>query len=1162
MSKRIVEFPQPKAGDLVGPNYWRSLDDRAESPEFRTWVEKEFPAGAAELDGVNRRHFLKIMGASFGLAGLGLAGCREPRNYTLPYAKQPENLVPGVPVYFATSFPGSRSHQPLIVETHQYRPTKIEGNTSYGLNGTATSKYAQASILDLYDVDRATASQDGTGKTLDDAKVADILAGLAAEALAANGAGYAFLAQPSSSPSRARLVAGLKAKLPAAIWAEYEPVAQGVADRAVSQLAGQAVRLRPDFAKAKRVLSLDADFLQSGDDWVAAAKAFAAARRVDDPKEVVAQMNRLYAVESTFTLTGAQADHRLRVAASHIPGFTALLVAEVLAQTGGDSELSDSLKSKATGVLADANWIKESVADLVANKGAALIVAGDHLPESVHAIVALANERLSAPGHTLVYVSTNDTAAASITDLAEAIEGGKVQTLVVLGGNPAYDAPADLGSKQQGFAKLVAGIKVVRHGYHGPKFDETSALTAKNGGVFLASTHYLESWNDGRAADGTYVPVQPMIRPLFSGIDELAVLAPFAAVKADAYAIVKDTFAALGGTNFDAWLAEGVLAGTVYQAASVKLAPGKVKALVDEADFSGAVLKYKSAADQNLEVRVVASSHAFDGRYGNNGWLAETPDPMLKTNWENVIAISPKLANTLNVEPEAMFINSTLKGLNRNINQLVDGKLTCRVATLTLNGRTVTGPLFILPGMPDYTVSVQLGFGRRQVGRIGSRVRELEFENTIVGTGYDAYPFVTTTAPAYAAGVKLTLTGETAVVANTQDHWSMEGRDIIREANADDYAHNPEFARQMGPESHSPKVYGAQDGLSAQDKALKQPRGNSAYEHPAHGVPAPNVAVWKGHEGEFQAPQQWGMSIDLNTCTGCNACVVACQSENNIPIVGRDQTIKGRDMRWIRLDRYFFDGRGKGDTLTIPEDPQVTFMSIACMHCETAPCESVCPANATVHDEEGINTMAYNRCIGTRYCANNCPYKVRRFNFLDYSDKKIGHFYEGPFGSQQSKPELQKMQMNPDVSVRMRGVMEKCTFCIQRISEAKIRTKSDNKGSGDTKVADGVIKTACQQVCPSEAIVFGDISDATTAVSKAKASKRDYGVLSFLNTRPRTTYLAKLRNPNPKMPNAPKSPLSKLEYDAKNGHGHSEHAAPGAHAEAGAHAAHPEGHSH
>jgi MoCo/4Fe-4S cofactor protein with predicted Tat translocation signal len=1164
MSKRIIEHPAPKAGDLVGQDYWRSLDEKTGTPEFKEWLNREFPEGSSEASGFNRRHFLKMMGASFGLAGLGLAGCREPRNHTLPYAKQPENQIPGVALYFATSFPGATANQPILVETHQYRPTKIEGNTSYGPNGTATCKFAQSSILDLYDVDRAAGSQNAAGRILPKDIALGELASIAKEALAANGAGFAFLAAPSSSPTRARLIASLKKKLPQALWTEYAPVPEGAADRAASKLAGRSVRLRPDYAAAKRVLSLDADFLDAGDDATASQRAFAQARRIDNPEEVVAKMNRLYAVESTFTLTGAQADHRLRASASSIPAIAALFVAEVLTQTGGALELADTLRTKAAGLKLDDKWVKESVADLVAHRGSSLIVAGDHLPEAVHALVALANARLGAAGKTLSYVSANDTVEKTFADLADALKAGTVKTLVVLGGNPVYDAPADLE-----FAKIAKGVRIVRHGFHGPNADETSEFAkASPGGLFLAAPHYLESWNDGRAPNGTYVPVQPMIEPLFPCVNELEVVAAFAGVTGDAYGLVKETFAALGGKNFEAWLAEGVLPESGYNAISFSPADAKVADLVAAASFEAPALSGKS-----LEVRIVPSTHAYDGRYANNGWLAENPDPMLKTNWENVIAISPKLAEELKVEPQAMFIN-TVGQLNRNINQLIDGKLTAHVATLTLNGRKVTGPLFILPGMPDYTVSVQLGFGRRKVGRIGTRVIDAEKH---LGTGYDAYPLTAYAAPAYAAGVKLELTGETAVVANTQDHWSMEGRDIIREANVSEYAADPAFASKMGPDAHSPKVYGASDAMTPAQKSLLQPRGNSAYEHPTQSLPMPNVAVWKGAEDKFPIPQQWGMSIDLNTCTGCNACVVACQAENNIPIVGRDQTLKGRDMRWIRLDRYFYDGRDakKDGTLAIPEDPQVTFMSVACMHCETAPCESVCPANATVHDQEGLNVMAYNRCIGTRYCANNCPYKVRRFNFLDYANREVGHFYEGPVAKQggflggKDLPELPKMQKNPNVSVRMRGVMEKCTFCIQRIQEAKIKVKADARDSADVRVADGVIKVACEQACASESIVFGDVSDENSRVSKLKRSKRDYGALSFLNTRPRTTYLAKLRNPNPKMPGATPSllkllstPLSKAEYDSKNpaphhGEGHGEHG----HAEHAAHE-HAEGTHH
>ena len=450
---------------------------------------------------------------------------------------------------------------------------------------------------------------------------------------------------------------------------------------------------------------------------------------------------------------------------------------------------------------------------------------------------------------------------------------------------------------------------------------------------------------------------------------------------------------------------------------------------------------------------------------------------------------------------------------------------------------TITGPVFIMPGMADYTIGLQLGFGRRVAGRIATRVDE-RLAGRITGNGFDTYPFVTASAPAVRTGVKFTLTGATVAVCNMQDHWSMEGRDIVREGNVEDLKKNENFAK-LGIDGHAPAVYGKDGNMAPAAKAITTPRGNSAYEHPAHGV-APNVAVWKGHEDKFPALQQWGMSIDLNTCTGCNACVTACQSENNIPIVGREQVLKGRNMHWIRLDRYFFDGRAAAGN-AIPEDPQVTFMGVACQHCETAPCETVCPANATVHDDQGLNTMAYNRCIGTRYCANNCPYKVRRFNFLDFNKRVDGHYYEGPLGPEKSvkdPADLPQLQKNPDVSVRMRGVMEKCTYCVQRIQEAKIQAKvraRDN--SPDINVRDGAIQVACQQACPAGAIEFGDITDPKSRVAKAKASTRSYGALTYLNTRPRTTYQAKLRNLNLRMPGANLVPLSRLEMNGRASHG-------------------------
>jgi len=1112
MSKKVFEHPAPQPGEPTGPGYWRSLDERNKTPEFRTRAEREFVEGAANISAVERREFLMLMGASFGLAGLGLAGCREPRNHTLPYGKQPENTIPGVPTFYTTSFPGEFANQPLIVETHQHRPTKIEGNPSHAANGTASSKFAQASVLDMYDPDRAQVSFGANGSTLSASGVRDLLRSLSAEAKANGGEGLAFLARPSTSPTRARLVAAVQAALPKARWIEYTPVAQRRAE------ASLGVRVLPDYAKARRILSLDADFLGAGDASVEATRAYSAGRRADTAAEAE-QMTRLYVVESTFTITGAAADHRLRAASSHISALAARFAAEVLSQLGKPAAF------KVSGLKVDDKWVKECVTDLVkAAKGKALIVAGDHLSADAHRAVALANAALGAAVRA---VAVPAAPAVSLADLA----AKPAKTLVILGGNPAYDAPADI--KFAAVAK--AASKVVRLGFHGPAFDETSALAQSAGGTFIAASHYLESWSDGRTVDGTYVPVQPMIEPLFPSFTELDVLAAFAGSTQEPYALVRETFATLAKTKSDdafaAWLAEGVLAGSGYATVADQTFA------VPSAAFTAPELSL-----DKLEVRLLPSAHAGDGLYANNGWLAEAPDPLSKTVWENVILVSPKLAAKLAIEPEAMVINK-IGALNRNINQLVDGRLIAKLARLTVDGVTVTGPVFIMPGLADHTVGLQLGFGRKLGGRVATRVDE-RLAGRVTGNGFDVYPFLTTAHPAFRTGVTIELTGGTTPVCNMQDHWSMEGRDVVREGSAEDLQKNADFAK-LGIDGHAPAVYGKDGAMSPALKATTTPRGNSAYEHPDHAV-APNVAAWKGHESELKI-QQWGMSIDLNTCTGCNACVTACQSENNIPVVGRDQVLKGRNMHWIRLDRYFFDGRAQAGN-AIPEDPQVTFMGVACQHCETAPCETVCPANATVHDDQGLNTMAYNRCIGTRYCANNCPYKVRRFNFLDFNKRVDGHYYEGPLGPAKEvkdPADLPQLQRNPDVSVRMRGVMEKCTYCVQRIQEAKIQAKASARDSGRTQVADGAIQVACQQACPAGAIEFGDITDPNSRVSKAKASTRSYGALTYLNTRPRTTYQAKLRNLNPAMPGPIRLPLSRQEMAGRESHapaGHGESA--------------------
>lgn len=1117
-----ISHPEPTDADLVGPKYWKSLDDLADSPNFRNWLEREFPQGAAEMEGVDRRNFMKIMGASFALAGFGLSGCRAPTQHVLPYSKQPERVIPGVPLYYASSMPTGWDNIPLVVETHEARPTKIEGNPSYAGYRGATDIYGQASVLDLYDLDRSRWSHTHNERRLSRSAVRDLIAKVRQTYGENDGEGLVFLANCSTSPTRARLVRTLRRELPRAVWAEYEPIRFDQAEEALARFTGKRVRPVADYSKAKRVLAIDSDFLHTDAGHLGNARGYAEARRVNKADEA-SRMNRLYAVESNYTVTGASADHRLRLASSQMTAFLALVAAEVFEQTGAAAELVSALRDKAKGFDGNPQWIVECARDLVSHKGEALVVTGAHLPAAAHVLAFAINNQLAAAGATVEYVEVPSTEAAGITDVAAAIGAGSVQSLVILGGNPAYDAPGDLG-----FADLMRSVdEVIRFGYY---HDETSHLA----GYHIAANHYLESWSDGRTWDGAYVPVQPVILPLFEGFSELEFLAGFVAeASAEPYDLVRDTFSETVGDStdltFQTWLAEGVVPGSRFPVANPALDPAALLLTV-----RNAAVRQPAPTEGSLEFRIIPSSHTWDGRYNNNGWMQECPDPMTKLTWENAILVSPRLAKALNITPQPMVLNQ-LGQANMASSTFKQGKDTAPVAELTVDGTTIRGPVLIQPGLDNYTVVLQLGYGRPNSGRVGS-------SRDGSGIGFDVYPFTRSDQQGFVSGGNLSILPETYVLANTQMHWSMEGRALVREANNTDYEKHPDFVEKMGMEAHSPAVYGSDKDMSVAEKALQVPRGGGVYKPPAFGEPAPNVKVWNepGAREEWLEPQQWGMVIDLNTCIGCNACVVACQSENNIPIVGKDQVVRGREMHWIRLDRYFSAGvgpDGKIETTEIPEDPQVSFQSVACMHCELAPCESVCPVNATVHDEQGLNVMAYNRCVGTRYCANNCPYKVRRFNFFDWNKREIGEFYKGPFGKEQNQ-ELVEMQRNPDVTVRMRGVMEKCTYCIQRIESAKIDQKVKARDSGDVKVPDGTIKTACQQVCPTAAITFGDITDSESEVNHLKQSDRDYSVLGYLNIRPRTTYLARLRNPNPSMPGYKDMPLSRIEYESKFGLGH------------------------
>ncbi|MDD2762824.1 MAG: TAT-variant-translocated molybdopterin oxidoreductase [Opitutaceae bacterium] len=1089
--KRQVQHPAPSERELNGPRYWRSLDELAATPGFRAYLEREFPEGAARLDGVDRRQFFKLMAASFALGGIGLAGCRRPEAYVLPYGKSVEEVKPGLPLYFATALPLRRAAIPLVAETYQGRPTKLEGNPSYAPHGGASSLLAQASLLDLYDPDRATTHLQN-GAAFSAAALNDLLAAIGNKYAAGRGAGLAFLAESSSSPTRAALVARLQERFPGAVWAEYEPVVDEPPVEAARLAFGRDVKPVHRFAQARRIVSLDGDFLQAGPAALADARSFARGRRVTSPDEA-ARMNRLYVAESGLTITGAMADHRLRIASSHVPALAAALAGRVLG--------TDAYAAPAAGLDVKPEWIAECAADLLAHRGESLVVAGAHQPVAVHALAHLMNAALGNIGRTVDFVAAEPSGASTIQQLAAAIKAGSVKTLFILGGNPVYNAPADLD-----WTALQTSVpEVIRYGAY---VDETSAPA----GVHVAATHYLESWGDARTADGTIVPVQPMILPLFDGMNELTLLARVLGdAVTDPYTLVSNTITRLTGGDpekvFRRFLYDGLLEGTAYP---------PVGDLPARADAATAILaaapRKPEVGAQALEVRFVADYKTDDGRFANNGWLQECPDPITRLTWDNAILISPRLAGELNILPP---LRGVLPVARDEAADWVNGREQAHIGVVQLGGRTVRGPLQIQPGLSNYTIILPLGYGRTQSGRVGT------------GAGFNAYALRTGGTMHVATGATIEIVpGERYVLANTQEHWSMEGRDLIREANVDEFKANPAFAAALGLEAHSPPYDEASAARPLEEKVTEIPRGNSLYTTP-----------------KFDGLHQWGMSIDLNTCIGCQACVVACQAENNIPIVGKEQVARGREMHWIRIDRYYSDGRiapgafGGAGNREIPEDPQVSLEPMACQQCELAPCEMVCPVNATVHDNEGLNVMAYNRCVGTRYCANNCPYKVRRFNYFDWNKHATDALYLGPVGRQQEMPELLKMVRNPEVTVRMRGVMEKCTYCVQRIENAKIRQKvkaAQAGHPGDVIVRDGAVRTACQQACPVEAIVFGNLLDPASAVRKTKAQPRDYAVLGYLNVRPRTTYLGKLRNPNPRMPDYAGLPLSRREANLKN----------------------------
>ncbi len=1109
--KRILQHPE---GPAEGRKYWRSLDELADSPKFHRWLETEFPAGASELemDELTRRSFLRLMGGSLALAGLGMSGCRRPEGHLVPFTNSPEWMVPGKSLIYATAMPRRRGAVPIHGTSFEGRPTKLDGNSVFPNSAGTSDLFAQASILDLYDPDRARSFK-RDGKKVDVAEFAKFLEQANQEFAAIQGAGLAFLFESSTSPTSQRLRAELKQKFPKATIAAYEALTVDNEIQATEIAFGQRYNLLPRYDKADVILSLECDFCSSEDGGAHAIRGYASRRRV---RKTTDTMNRLYVVESRLSTTGGMADHRLRLKASKQGAFLAF-VAKELVQKGVGTDLA----AIATAVPAynelkdhEVRWAREAAIDLL-KYGKGLVVVGSQQPVAVQLLAIAINQALGAFKSTLDLIPAIQLPAASIRELATQVKAGEVKTLFVIGGNPAYNAPAELD-----WVTLQKSIPtVVRVASHD---DETAHAKAT---WFAPLSHYLESWGDARAFDGTYLAIQPLVLPLFGGISEIEVLAaflgnkevllPIAEVKPATFAtptvpgqaspvptpatmkLVQETFVqiskASGAAAWTKFLHDGFWAGTASASANASLRAANVIAVV----------KDLPASTSGYEVTFHACPKLDDGRYANNGWLQELPEITTKLTWDNAALVSLATAKKLGikiVEYPSMAVElsaSEKERRTKNPSLEIDDE-KADVILIEVDGRQMKMPVYVLPGQADDSIAIALGYGRKHCGQVGNL------------SGFSAYAIRTTQFWAFAPDAKITRANETYELAQTQMHHSMEGRALVREASLKEYQEQPNFVTKMGIDSHQPPL-------------------ETLYVAPGTGI-APKL----------DAPHQWGMVIDLSTCVGCNACVIACQSENNIPIVGKSQVIRGRAMHWMRIDRYFSEN---------PADPQTALQPLLCMHCENAPCETVCPVNATVHTEDGLNVMAYNRCIGTRYCANNCPYKVRRFNFFDYNKRNIhaktkigpfelGNLYLGPLGVK-NEDEVVKMQKNPNVSVRMRGVMEKCSFCVQRIEESKIATLRKAKDSAPEKIPTDSLRVACQQACPAEAIVFGDISDAKSQVAQLKKNERNYGLLTYINTQPRVTYLARLRNPNPLMPDADKVGLGG-DWDAYGHAGHHE----------------------
>jgi Fe-S-cluster-containing dehydrogenase component len=949
-------------------------DAEAAIGNWKLAIGNEFAPGASEWPaGLSRREFLRLSGATLALAGLG-ACTKQPLEKIVPYVEQPEVVIPGKPLRFATATQYSGFGQGLLVTSYEGRPTKIEGNPTHPASLGATSVWAQADVLDLYDPDRAqTVTTSGAIKTTDDFWNA---LNLALESVKpAGGATLRILTEAISSPTLLAQLAEVEQKFPAVRWCTWDPLNRDNLN------ANEGLC---DFSKAKVVVALDSDFLYAHPHALRYARDFSNARRIVDVDG--ARMNRFYVAEPTPTITGSNADHRIAVSARDILSLTQIIASNLGIGTRPIAEVNDK------------DWIEAVVRDLKANHGASVVIAGETQSPEVHALVSQMNAALANDGVTISPVPPLALPANRIgfRELVDEMHGGAVELLIVLGGDPRYDAPADFD-----FAAAFEKVKLRVH--HSVYFNETSRYSHWH----VPALHFLESWSDTRAFDGSISIVQPLIEPMYAGTSAHEILeAVTGQSPRTSYEIVHTRWQTQNPVpDFEAKWRRALSDGVVSE-----LTPPTINSVAPVSSLNASTVQRFNASTSNLEVLFRPDVSVRDGRYANNGWLQELPRQFSKLVWDNAALVSPQLAKREELEN----------------GDTVD---------LTFRDRTIQAPVWIQPGQAENSVTMPLGYGREVAGSVARNV------------GFNAYALRTADAFWFGDGLTIRKTGARHWFVSTQEHHDVHGpRGILHDGTFEEFMSNPHFAQEK---KEHPSI----------EETLYNPK-----EYPYNGY-------------------KWGMVVDLNVCMGCHACTIACQAENNIPVVGKQQVAMRREMHWIRVDTYHSGA---------PDDPEFTHQPVPCMHCENAPCELVCPVGATVHDDEGLNLQVYNRCVGTRYCSNNCPYKVRRFNFLEYNNRLSP---------------TEKLVKNPEVTVRSRGVMEKCTYCIQRINAARITAELEKR-----TIRDGEIIPACAQVCPVEAIVFGDMNDTQSRVAHLKKAPLNYLMLGELNTRPRTTYFAKLRN--------------------------------------------------